>query len=107
LRSLIVAFEPSFMTSVEESTFSVFPERVSVFFERSRFSTVPLSCFSERVAVEAVPLLVSCDPVLAVPLEPGLDVLPGVPVLDGLEVLEPVDELVPLCDWPELLLLVP
>ena len=73
--SLIVAFVPSFVTSVDESTFSVFPDSVSVLFERSRFSTRPISSLAL-----ALPL---ADAVAS-----GL-VLPGVEVL-GLVLLLPV-----------------
>jgi hypothetical protein len=82
--SLIDAREPSFVTSVVESSFSVFPESVSVLFERSKFSMRPVSSSALPVLVvplDAVALLGSVLPLLAEPMlpllaEPMLPLLP-------------------------------
>jgi hypothetical protein len=100
--SLIDALVPSsFVISVLESIFSVFPESVSSFLERSTFSTRPLSWFSALdvlavaplepvLPVDAVPLVLgSLELPVPVPLELPLPVplvlgsLDGVPLLDA------------------------
>jgi hypothetical protein len=98
--SLIDALVPSsFVISVLESIFSVFPESVSSFLERSTFSTRPLSWFSALDAlavaplepvlpVDAVPLVLgSLELPVPVPLELPVPLvlgsLDGVPLLDA------------------------
>jgi hypothetical protein len=88
--SLIDAREPSFVTSVVESSFSVFPESVSVLFERSKFSIRPVSSS----------LLVALDEAIA-PLVSLLEVLePAAPLVLPGEVLEPEEPTAPLVLLP-------
>jgi hypothetical protein len=78
------ALDPSFITSVLESTLRVRPASVSSFFERSKLSTCPESSFEcEPLCDDAIAPLVSLLPVLD-----GELVLED--VLDGELVLEEV-----------------
>src|SRR5215208_4453756 len=97
--SVIDARLPSFITSVLESTFRVFPDSVRVLFERSRFSTRPLSWLSWLVPADAVALLLSAEPVLAEPVEVSL-----FPVLAVPDVSDPVLPVLADPDVPELVL---
>jgi hypothetical protein len=90
---LIDAREPSLVTSVLESTFSVFPESVSVLLERSKFSTRPVSSFAWLPVDEAVALPV--EPLEPEPIDPLEPVEPVEPI-DPVEPVEPLDAVLPV-----------
>lgn len=113
--SSIDARVPSFVTCVLGSTFSIFvlPESVSVLFERSKLSTLPLSALKCPVAVpvegwldavepDELPVPIELEPV-PIELEPEpIDELPIEP-LPVDEPIEPVEsrELLPRLPWLE------
>jgi hypothetical protein len=108
LMSLIDARAPSFVTSVLESTFSVFPCTSSVLFERSNWLTrpetsLPVLADAEALSEEPVLLLprVPLEEPDAEPLVPGVELLVEEP-LDGSLVELPLEPMLP--DDPVLLL---